>query len=714
MKIIWTSVLNKCLLLIAGIIMLLSFSGCGTATTPVENKSGWTLFSSGNQVNMLITKGDEIWAATAGGVEMWNQKTGTGRLYTIEDGLPENYIWGITQDNSGVIWAITNFNACFFNGTGWTTSLTEKNTISALINDHPGNDWVLCATLLVRLYSGYPQLFSPAADTLPSNIDLSTIIEDQKGNLWADLIGQGPAVYNGQSWQTFTTADGLASNRTMAIFTDNQNNLWCTTDKGVSRFDGTHWQNFSSAETGFESYGMTISQDRKNNLWFGRNDSTDHLFYRYDGKTWEKFSPDGLVNPQHISVDPDGVLWCTNANGISRYDGKTWQTYSTADGFTGISTAVLADQNGNLWFGTDAAIKHYDGKAWQTLSTTAGPNDTQINAIFMDKDGNLWFGTNDGITYYNGKAWKTFTQSDGLNGINSPIFQDSRGNLWWATPTGINRYDGKSVRKFDAKDGIDMDYFFRVSAIVQDNKGNLWFGTLYSKPMATFLPGETYDPNINKQPEGGIYRYDGKTWQKFTTKDGLPSTNVQAIIKDNQGNLWFTDYHNVTRFDGANWKTITKTDGITGTDIQSIFKDKSGNIWITTDSGLSRYDGKTWQSYAIPAMDNGGKSLSEDGNGLLCAGGNLVYRFDGQAWQPIASQIDRTGISFYSMTVGPDETLWLGTNQGLVHYDGNQWQTFFIMDKLEFKTITTILIDRNGDIWCATAYGLARYTPSHQ
>ena len=66
------------------------------------------------------------------------------------------------------------------------------------------------------------------------------------------------------------------------------------------------------------------------------------------------------------------------------------------------------------------------------------------------------------------------------------------------------------------------------------------------------------------------------------------------------------------------------------------------------------------------------------------------------------------------MTVGPDETLWLGTNQGLVHYDGNQWQTFFIMDKLEFKTITTILIDRNGDIWCATAYGLARYTPSHQ
>jgi ligand-binding sensor domain-containing protein len=125
--------------------------------------------------------------------------------------------------------------------------------------------------------------------------------------------------------------------------------------------------------------------------------------------------------------------------------------------------------------------------------------------MFMDKDGNLWFGTNGGITYHQGDTWKTFTQPDGLNSINSPIFQDAQGNIWWATNTGISRFDGKTVRKFDASDGIDMDYFVSVSSIVQDNQGNIWFGTQYSKQIATFPHGTTPDPNINKQPEGGIY-----------------------------------------------------------------------------------------------------------------------------------------------------------------------------------------------------------------
>jgi ligand-binding sensor domain-containing protein len=710
--------LKKWLLIITGVIIAVSLFGCGSPETAVaartESKSGWTLFSSGSEINMLITKGDEVWAATAGGVEMWNRKTGACRLYTIVDGILDSYVYGITQDNSGVIWAVTNFNAYFFNGTGWTVSQAEADMISVLIYDHPGNDWVTSAAPLIRVYSRYPQLFSPAADTLPSDINLNSILEDKKGNLWANLSGHGLAYYNGQSWQTFTTADGLVSNRIETIFTDNQNNLWCAAAQGVSRYDGTHWQNFSSAETGFAGYGMTISQDSKGNLWFGLNDSTDHLFYRYNGNNWDKFSTDGLTNPQHISVDNDGILWCTKANGLSRYDGNAWRTFSAADGFTGFFTSTLTDQDGNLWFGTDSAIKHYDGTVWQTLLTPGGPNDNQIRDMFMDRDGNMWFGTNGGISYYNGKTWKTFTQPDGLSASCSPFFQDNRGNIWWATPTGINRFDGKSVRKFDAEDGIDMDYFFAVSAIVQDNQGNLWFGTLYSKPMSLLLPGENYDPDINKQPEGGIYRYDGKTWQKFTTKDGLAGTGVQSITKDNQGNLWFTTYQSVTMFNGTDWKTFTQTDGIAGASINSIFKDKADNIWVITDSGLNRYDGKSWQSFELPAMNNVGKLLSENGYGLLCFGGNLIYRFDGQTWRPIDFGIDQPKMSFYTVTVSQDDNLWLGTNQGLISYDGSKLRTFFIMDDLQFKTISTILIDRGGDIWCGTAYGLARYNPNHK
>ncbi len=706
------SIFKKWLSLAFVTIVITGLFGCRnnipTISAPTQNSSGWTLFASGNQISMLITKGDEIWAATAGGVEVWNRKTGDCRLYTIENGLPENYIWGITQDNSGVIWAVTNFNTCYFNGTGWTTSAPEKASVSNFINSHPGNDWIFSAAPFIYYSSRYPQLFSPT-DTFPSNISFSSMIEDKKGNLWVNLSGQGLAYYNGQSWQTFPKADGLILS---TIFVDNQNNLWCATDQGVKRYDGTRWQYFNPAVTGFESFGTHISQDSKGNLWFVLNDSVRHIAYRYNGNAWDKIAPDGLPNPQHISVDNDGTPWCTNANGLSRYDGKIWQTFSAADGFSSILTSTLPDQNGDLWFGTDSSIKHYDGKVWQTLSIRTGPAGEQISEMFIDKDSNLWFGTDRGLSYYNGKSWRPFTQPDGLNYIVSPIFQDAQGNIWWASVSGINRFDGTSVRKFAAGDGIDMDYFFQISSIVQDNKGNIWFATQYSKPMATFLPGTTHDPDINKQPEGGIYRYDGKSWQKFTTKDGLFSTQVLKIIKDDQGNIWFAHNQNLSRYDGKNWKIFSRADGITGTYIESLFIDKAGNIWVGTDGGLNRYNGKSWQSFALPVANVIRDNLYEFDNTLLGFGDNHIYEFDGQSWQPFAVAEGVSTIN--TLAEGRDGTLWAGTREGLARFKDKKWQIFTIKDGLQFKNIQWILIDRNGNVWCATAYGLACYHPDHK
>src|SRR2546426_1185637 len=38
------------------------------------------------------------------------------------------------------------------------------------------------------------------------------ILEDRAGNLWFSTLSGGVSRYDGASWRTFTTADGLASN----------------------------------------------------------------------------------------------------------------------------------------------------------------------------------------------------------------------------------------------------------------------------------------------------------------------------------------------------------------------------------------------------------------------------------------------------------------------------------------------------------------------
>ena len=83
--------MKRCIRTIAALVLpavLAASAGCASAaktsvTTSASNNStdvnaistamspaqaGWTLFSSGNQINGLISKGNEIWAATTGGV----------------------------------------------------------------------------------------------------------------------------------------------------------------------------------------------------------------------------------------------------------------------------------------------------------------------------------------------------------------------------------------------------------------------------------------------------------------------------------------------------------------------------------------------------------------------------------------------------------------------------------------------------------------------
>ncbi len=62
--------------------------------------------------------------------------------------------------------------------------------------------------------------------------------------------------------------------------------------------------------------------------------------------------------------------------------------------------------------------------------------------------------------------------------------------------------------------------------IVQDRAGHLWFTT----------------------GGGGVSRYDGKTFQNITRKDGLVSNYVWTGFEDSNGDLWFGTTDGVTRY----------------------------------------------------------------------------------------------------------------------------------------------------------------------
>ncbi len=317
----------------------------------------------------------------------------------------------------------------------------------------------------------------------------------------------------------------------------------------------------------------------------------------------EKEHPNLIVNIGNGSVsrfmqDKAGNLWFgTSDNGLYIYDGKSFSQFTVNDGLNSNKIyCIFEDKDGKIWVGTEVGLCLYDGKAFANiqipLPKILPPNKNPyyqshwVYSILQAKSGKLWFVTIDGVYIYDGKSFTHFPIVAAANGFLTSndkverILEDNAGNLWFGgrTNEGVFRYDGKSITHLKLPELIQGQNGPRPKSVswgwpqLQDKNGNLWFSSW-----------------------GGAYRYDGKTFTSFTTKDGLPS-EVTRIIEDKQGYLWFGASDGLRRYDG---KTFTYfKEGLINPWIWEILEDKTGNIWVgTRENGLYFFDGKTFINY---------------------------------------------------------------------------------------------------------------------
>jgi ligand-binding sensor domain-containing protein len=429
----------------------------------------------------------------------------------------------------------------------------------------------------VRRYDGASWLTYTTADGLASG-SVYEIVEDHTGNLWFATHPTGVSRYDGSTWRTYTTADGLANNKVYAACLDQAGNLWFGTyGGGASRFDGANWRTYTTADGLSDNRVISIIEDRSGNLWFG----TEGGVSRYDGVGWRTFTTaDGLVGNCVCAIleDRHGDLWFGTFpnNGVSRYDGVSWHSYTLEDGLVGnYVESIVEDESGNLWFGTSRGVSRFDGVGWERYTKADGLVSNQVYSVMEDSKGNLWFGTScAGANRYDGQSWLTYTTDDGLiDDCVSAITEDHNGSIWFGTNHGVSQYDGVRWQTYTTADGLACD---SVYAIVEDHTGNLWFGTRW----------------------GGVSRYDGASWLTYTTADGLASNDVVAILEDHTGNIWFATYpEGVSRYDGSTWRTYTTADGLANNIVLSILEDRAGDFWFGTYVGLSRFDGVNWGTY---------------------------------------------------------------------------------------------------------------------
>lgn len=310
--------------------------------------------------------------------------------------------------------------------------------------------------------------------------------------------------------------------------------------------------------TQLDSNIRSIIQDKNNNYWFGTNAAG---VYRYDGKTVLRFTEkDGLYNNQVSSIQEDqyGTIWFgTGKFGVSRFNGESINTYTAAQNTPVFDKKEWKTTPNDLWFYAGGGVYHYDGNfTYLPLpKTDVDQNYTQNSAHELsayavyshlkDSKGNLWFGTQSmGVCRFDGTTFTWFTEKGLAGPAVLAIFEDRKGNLWFGNNgAGLFKYDGKLLTNFTKEEGLSNDQFLknnkpgpgtlaRVYSINEDNQGDLWIGTV----------------------DAGVWRYDGKKFTNYTTKNGLSSNAVNTIYKDKKGMLWFgTDANGVCTFNGTSF-----------------------------------------------------------------------------------------------------------------------------------------------------------------
>ncbi len=242
-----------------------------------------------------------------------------------------------------------------------------------------------------------------------------------------------------------------------------------------------------------------------------------------------------------------------------------------------------------------------------------------------------------------------------------------------------------------------------VNSILEDKTGNLWFGTT----------GE------------GVYNFDGEVLTQHTTSDGLRSNKTYCLFESSKGKIWLgtDDGLYALNESTATFEDVYITSPTNSLhnkfSVFSILEDTAGKFWFATVEGIFVYDGKSFELFIVDKDQKGFMSkghnteyMLQDTQGNIWFGSRVndgVYRYDGESI--VNFKLEELDGHKWAWPALQDRkgNIWFSNWGGTYRYDGTSFTSFTKEDGLCSQTITRIMEDNQGNIWFGGGEGLCRY-----
>jgi len=226
----------------------------------------------------------------------------------------------------------------------------------------------------------------------------------------------------------------------------------------------------------------------------------------------------------------------------------------------------------------------------------------------------------------------------------------------------------------------------------------------------------------------------------LTSRDGLLSNSVNAILKDRYGLMWIATDDGLNKFDGTNFTVYrhqaADSSSLRANEILALYEDPGGNLWVATSGGaISQYDRRKDKFIHYPAVAGGNGFLSNAVVRSICGdrhGKIWMAQFEHPyVLDPVTGDVSKVDLtpydhggpgkmSLYCVFEDSRHRIWVGTDKGLFLYlEASRSFIQYRHDSLDSSSlleddVKALAEDPAGHLWVGTQDGLCMMRPDEK
>ena len=505
-----------------------------------------------------------------------------------------------------------------------------------------------------------------------------------------------------QTYKYLGVEDGLSNRRVYAIQKGPKGYMWFLTHNGIDRYDGRNFKQYRLIDSEIEVNSMLnlswLYVGTDGTLWeIGKKGRV----FRYDAKH-DRFQlvyklPDEVVKgtPTPVSygfIDSNNVIWLCNEEALYLYDTKTGKTTIIKNHIGESITDIEQIDSEHYFIGTDVGIHHAELKNNVLNLSPCNWLDNlkmQVNELFLHKESRkLFIGTfQKGIYLYDMNIHQAIELNVGLKDVSITrikAFNDKE--ILIAT-------DGAGVYK------LNIDTYKCEPYIVAD----------YS----------SYN-SMNGNSIYDLYVDGDRIWMAnypIGNKQSLINDQVNAIIEDHEGDLWFATNNGISLYSTKNkqWHSflsVFDNGSVTKNHVFiSLCEVSPGIIWAGGySSGIYQINKKQMSvGFFTPSTfgdcdirpDKYIRSIMKSSDGNIWSGGYYNLKRIDFARKNIRAYPGLSGIT--DIKEKDEQHMWIGTATGLHLLDTETGKFEYITMPIESFYINALYQSDNGLLYIGTS-----------